>query len=116
MGLLLMLSVLIQSSLSHAVSGMNDAPTGRMFSGAEQKTLAENPSYEDFVSYYASTPLSTGTTICGLRCVDGVVLGADSRSTSGQLIADPEKQKIRQLAPAIAIAGKKHIHIAPYTQ
>ena len=62
--------------MGNAVSGMNKTPTGK---------YDEN----DPLSFYATTLLSTGTTICGLQCVDGVVLGADSRSTSGQLIADP---------------------------
>lgn len=79
--------------MGSAVSGMNKTPTGK---------YDEN----DPLSFYATTLLSTGTTICGLQCVDGVVLGADSRSTSGQLIADPNKKKIRQLAPSIVVAGK----------
>ena len=57
------------------------------------------------LSSYETQILSTGTTICGVRCIDGVVLGADSRSTSGPIVADPDKQKIRQLAPTVLVAG-----------
>ena len=51
------------------------------------------------------SPLRTGTTICGLLCTDGVVLGADSRSTSGALVADAEKKKLRQLSKGMMVAG-----------
>jgi 20S proteasome alpha/beta subunit len=38
-------------------------------------------------------------------CHDGVVLGADSRSTSGALVADAEKRKLRQLSLGMMAAG-----------
>jgi hypothetical protein len=43
----------------------------------------------------------TGTTIVGLCCKDGVVLGADTRSTGGPFVVDKSKMKISQLAPLI---------------
>ena len=70
-----------------------------------------------------SPHLKTGTTICGILCSDGVVIGADSRrfsqniysyviflydtthSTSGPIVANLETQKIRRVAPSILIAG-----------
>jgi len=45
--------------------------------------------------------LKTGTTIVGVCCPDGVVLGADTRSTGGPLIVDKNKLKIRQIASQI---------------
>lgn len=43
----------------------------------------------------------TGTTIVGLNCRDGVVLGADTRSTGGPLVMDKNKLKIHVVAPRI---------------
>ena len=41
----------------------------------------------------------TGTTICGAIFDGGVVLGADTRSTSGDIVADKNCVKIHDLAP-----------------
>ena len=41
----------------------------------------------------------TGTTICGAVFNGGVVLGADTRSTSGEIVADKNCMKIHDLAP-----------------
>lgn len=43
----------------------------------------------------------TGTTIVGVCCRDGVVLGADTRSTGGPLVIDKNKLKIHTVAPRI---------------
>lgn len=40
----------------------------------------------------------TGTTIVGIKFKDGVVLGADTRATSGNIIADKNCEKIHFLA------------------
>ena len=45
--------------------------------------------------------LSTGTTIVGICCSDGIVLGADTRATGGALVMDKEKLKIHTIAPRI---------------
>ena len=45
--------------------------------------------------------LKTGTTIVGVCCKDGVVLGADTRSTGGPLVMDKNKLKIHTVAPFI---------------
>jgi len=45
--------------------------------------------------------LKTGTTIVGVCCRDGVVLGADTRSTGGPLVMDKNKHKIHQVAGSI---------------
>lgn len=49
----------------------------------------------------------TGTTTVGIICKDGVVLGAEKRSTLGYLIASEESQKIFPIGDhlAITIAG-----------
>lgn len=44
---------------------------------------------------------STGTTIVAICCRDGVVLGADSRSTGGTIVMDKNKEKIHYIAQSI---------------
>ena len=41
----------------------------------------------------------TGTTICGMIYKDGVILGADTRATGGNLVSDKNCRKIHQMAP-----------------
>eukprot|EP00294_Goniomonas_avonlea_P016664 CAMPEP_0114555100 /NCGR_PEP_ID=MMETSP0114-20121206/8571_1 /TAXON_ID=31324 /ORGANISM="Goniomonas sp, Strain m" /LENGTH=324 /DNA_ID=CAMNT_0001740207 /DNA_START=45 /DNA_END=1018 /DNA_ORIENTATION=+ len=47
----------------------------------------------------------TGTTISGLIFKDGVVLGADTRATSGPIVADKNCEKLHYMAPNIYCAG-----------
>eukprot|EP00270_Netrium_digitus_P011227 TRINITY_DN355_c0_g1_i3.p1 TRINITY_DN355_c0_g1~~TRINITY_DN355_c0_g1_i3.p1 ORF type:complete len:281 (-),score=67.94 TRINITY_DN355_c0_g1_i3:179-1021(-) len=47
----------------------------------------------------------TGTTIAGIIFKDGVVLGADTRATAGDLIVDKNCEKIHLLAPNIRCCG-----------
>lgn len=47
----------------------------------------------------------TGTTIAGIIFKDGVVLGADTRSTSGSTVADKNCSKIHFIAPNIYACG-----------
>lgn len=47
----------------------------------------------------------TGTTICGLICVDGVVLAADTRATEGPIVADKNCEKLHKIADNIYCAG-----------
>jgi len=51
------------------------------------------------------TPIKTGTTICGLVFKDGVILGADTRATDGNTVADKVCQKLHQISPNIYCAG-----------
>lgn len=53
------------------------------------------------ISSFKSEPVKTGTTIVGICCNDGVVLGADTRSTGGPLVVDKEKLKIHQVSARI---------------
>lgn len=48
-----------------------------------------------------NTLTSTGTTIVGLCCKDAVILGADTRSTGGNIIVDKNKLKIHFISPTI---------------
>mmetsp|Transcript_38090 Transcript_38090/g.73035 ORF Transcript_38090/g.73035 Transcript_38090/m.73035 type:complete len:279 (-) Transcript_38090:384-1220(-) len=47
----------------------------------------------------------TGTTISGVVYKDGVVLGADTRSTNGETVADKNCEKIHYIAPNIYCCG-----------
>ena len=49
--------------------------------------------------------LKTGTTICGVVYANGVVLGADTRSTNGDTVADKNCEKIHYIAPNIYCCG-----------
>lgn len=51
------------------------------------------------------TPWKTGTTIAGIIFKDGVVLGADTRSTAGTTVADKNCEKIHHIAPNIYCCG-----------
>lgn len=47
----------------------------------------------------------TGTTIVGVVYKDGVVLGADTRSTGGSIVMDKNCEKIHYIAPNIYCCG-----------
>ncbi|XP_029023716.1 proteasome 20S subunit beta 13a [Betta splendens] len=55
----------------------------------------------------AETPkaMKTGTTIAGVVFKDGVVLGADTRATSSEVVADKMCAKIHYIAPNIYCCG-----------
>jgi 20S proteasome subunit beta 2 len=47
----------------------------------------------------------TGTTIAGIKFKDGVVLGADTRATSGEVVVEKNCEKIHYIAPNIYCCG-----------
>eukprot|EP00301_Raphidiophrys_heterophryoidea_P006320 c12559_g1_i2.p1 GENE.c12559_g1_i2~~c12559_g1_i2.p1 ORF type:complete len:274 (-),score=84.53 c12559_g1_i2:118-915(-) len=49
--------------------------------------------------------MKTGTTIVGVVYKDGVVLGADTRATSGAVVCDKNCEKIHYIAPNIYCCG-----------
>jgi len=51
------------------------------------------------------TAVKTGTTIVGVVYKDGVVLGADTRATAGDIVADKNCNKLHYLQPNIYCAG-----------
>ncbi|KPA86462.1 putative Proteasome beta 2 subunit [Leptomonas pyrrhocoris] len=53
----------------------------------------------------APRTLKTGTTIVGVVYKDGVVLGADTRATEGNIVADKRCRKIHYMAPNIMCCG-----------
>lgn len=59
-----------------------------------------------FLNELGTVPtFKTGTTIVGVCCRDGVVLGADTRSTSGALVMNKNTLKIHTIAPRISCCG-----------
>uniref|UniRef100_A0A3Q4NBS9 Proteasome subunit beta n=1 Tax=Neolamprologus brichardi TaxID=32507 RepID=A0A3Q4NBS9_NEOBR len=50
-------------------------------------------------------PMKTGTTIAGVVFKDGVVLGADTRATSDEVVADKMCAKIHYISPNIYCCG-----------
>jgi len=55
--------------------------------------------------YPAPKAVKTGTTIVGVTFAGGVVLGADTRATSGNIVADKNCEKIHRLAKNIYCCG-----------
>jgi len=55
--------------------------------------------------YSVPAAKKTGTTICGIICKDAVVLGADTRATSGSIVCDKNCEKIHYIAPNIWCCG-----------
>ncbi len=55
----------------------------------------------------AEQRLKTGTTTVAIKCTDGIVLGADSRATAGNMIVGKDVVKIEQISDymAVTIAG-----------
>jgi len=47
--------------------------------------------------------VSNGTTILGIQCIDGVVLAADMRATTGSYIAIRDTNKITDISPNIYV-------------
>ncbi|KAH7729226.1 CRE-PBS-2 protein [Aphelenchoides avenae] len=48
---------------------------------------------------------STGTTIVAATFKDGIVMGADSRATAGNIIADKDCEKVKELTESIFACG-----------
>ncbi|KAJ0055237.1 hypothetical protein NL108_013545, partial [Boleophthalmus pectinirostris] len=60
---------------------------------------------EIFEGGKAPKPMKTGTTIAGVVFKDGVVLGADTRATSSEVVADKMCAKIHYISPNIYCCG-----------
>ncbi|XP_030646017.1 proteasome 20S subunit beta 13a [Chanos chanos] len=82
--------------LESPVSGFNFENSARNF--MLESALGESKTR-------APKPLKTGTTIAGVVYKDGVVLGADTRATSSEVVADKMCAKIHYIAPNIYCCG-----------
>jgi 20S proteasome subunit beta 2 len=89
------------SELTHSGNPGAPAPSGFSFENTlrNQHMLAMKGS--------ETLPLAkkTGTTIVGMVYKDGVVLGADTRATSGSEVAEKNCEKIHYLAPNMYCCG-----------
>lgn len=70
-----------------------------------QFDLAKRNAFLEGKGMKAPAAWKTGTTIAGVIFKDGVVLGADTRSTSGSTVADKNCEKIHFIAPNVYCCG-----------
>ncbi|KAM3595805.1 uncharacterized protein V6R79_003102 [Siganus canaliculatus] len=85
-----------------ALSNVLQSPApGFNFDNAARNTALEGL----FDGVGTPKPLKTGTTIAGVVFKDGVVLGADTRATSSEVVADKMCAKIHYIAPNIYCCG-----------
>jgi len=75
-----------------------------VYSGFQFSNFSRN---EGLVSRGISMPIArkTGTTIAGIVYKDGVVLGADTRATEGDIVADKNCSKIHYIQPNMYCCG-----------
>lgn len=74
--------------------------------GFNFENAARNAALEEILEGgKAPKPLKTGTTIAGVVFKDGVVLGADTRATSSEVVADKMCAKIHYISPNIYCCG-----------
>lgn len=75
-------------------------------SGFNFENATRNAALEGlFDGGHTPKPLKTGTTIAGVVFKDGVVLGADTRATSSDVVADKMCAKIHYIAPNMYCCG-----------
>ncbi|XP_023815700.1 proteasome subunit beta type-7-like [Oryzias latipes] len=85
-----------------ALSNVLDSPAA----GFNFDNAARNAAFEGlFEGGQTPKPLKTGTTIAGVVFKDGVVLGADTRATSSEVVADKMCAKIHYISPNIYCCG-----------
>jgi len=81
---------------------INDEPneTGFQFDNVKRNAFLANSAHMTFPK-----ATKTGTTICGAVFKGGVVVGADTRATGGDIVANKNCQKIHPLAPNMVCCG-----------
>ncbi|XP_035038578.1 proteasome 20S subunit beta 13a [Hippoglossus stenolepis] len=84
-----------------ALSNVLETPAA----GFDFDNTARNAAFEGLFAGQAPKPLKTGTTIAGVVFKDGVILGADTRATSSEVVADKMCAKIHYIAPNIYCCG-----------
>jgi len=91
------------SELTSTNDTLNSAPAGPGFSF--ENTLRNQQIMTLGGSETLPAAKKTGTTIVGVVYKDGVVLGADTRATSGSEVAEKNCEKIHYLAPNMYCCG-----------
>lgn len=99
---LITLLILYNQHVAVATASITTASTSKNYIiNRDDITLSAGASNNDGSLF----ELKTGTTIVGMCCNDGVILGADTRSTGGPLIMDTNKLKIHKIASHIFCCG-----------
>jgi 20S proteasome subunit beta 2 len=83
----------------------NEAPRGFSFENIHRNTVLEKLAAATGQTKTMPRAKKTGTTITGLVFDKGVVLGADTRATNGEEVAEKNCEKIHNLAPNIYCCG-----------
>jgi len=92
--------------MSELTSSNNTVSSGPATSGFSfENTLRNSHMMTLGGSENFPAPKKTGTTIVGMVYKDGVVLGADTRATSGSEVAEKNCEKIHYLAPNMYCCG-----------
>lgn len=98
-------NALLMQEQESGVAGTNLSPLSMMMGGDPSMNGGGMPSTVDLANSIKERAKKTGTTVAGLIYKDGVIIGADSRATSGDEIADKVSEKILPMAPNIYFAG-----------
>lgn len=85
--------------MAAAVAELAEERGGFDFQNCRRNAFLEKQGYK------APSPTKTGTTIVGLVFKDGVCLGADTRATGGNMVADKNCEKIHYIAKNIYCCG-----------
>ncbi|KAL7468717.1 hypothetical protein ACHAXS_008954 [Conticribra weissflogii] len=102
------------SEFTNPSIGIDDVPAGGGFSfdhvhrnSLIERQLADNHNHNNHNKSSSILPLATktGTTIVGLVYSNGIILGADTRSTNDTTVADKNCFKIHYIAPNIYCCG-----------
>jgi len=88
-----------------SVQGIEVPPNLEARGGFSFDLCARNEMLQKSLGMEMPRAKKTGTTICGLVYKDGVVLGADTRATSGPIVCDKNCEKIHYIAPNIYCCG-----------
>lgn len=83
------------------LAGAIPSPTGFSFENVVRNQRMQSMQGSESLP----APKKTGTTIVGMVYKDGVVLGADTRATSGSEVAEKNCEKIHYLAPNMYCCG-----------
>ncbi|EER05131.1 proteasome subunit, beta type, 7, putative [Perkinsus marinus ATCC 50983] len=90
----------MDSASSQYISAVSENRGGFSFDNVKRnKQMVANGVIRPF------TTMKTGTTICGVVCASCVVLGADTRATTGPIVADKNCNKLHYMAENIYCAG-----------
>ncbi len=89
-----------------------DSTTVQLTVRLDDHTNNKNHNYIDESSHHRTTrtsknfkTLKTGTTIVGVKTSTHVIIGADTRATEGQVVADKKCEKVHQLSKNVWCCG-----------